>query len=142
MRDFCLQCKANWPLKNVWLGVSVEDQKTANERIPLLLQTPAALRFVSVEPILGPVDLIGPGYFRDPKFNQAGGLVGLDWVIVGGESGPNAKPCEIGWIEDVVGQCTMAGVPVFVKQDSGRFPGKQGRIPDYLWQYKQYPEEQ
>lgn len=90
-----------WPLPNVWLGVSTEDQRRADERIPLLLETPATLRFISAEPLLGPID----GVFRS-----------LDWVIVGGESGPGARPCHLEWIRAVVRQCREAGVPVFVKQ--------------------------
>lgn len=98
------------PLPNVWLGVSVENQAAADERIPLLLETPAAVRFLSVEPLLSPVDLrshIGP-------FDDAAGFI--DWVIVGGESGPGARPCDVAWIRSVVEQCKAAGVPCFVKQ--------------------------
>ena len=101
-----------WPLPNVWLGVSVEDQAAADERIPALLDTPAAVRFLSCEPLLGQLMLrrpIVPGSFP-----------GLHWVIVGGESGPGARPCAIGWIRDIVGQCRAAGVPVFVKQLGAR----------------------
>lgn len=106
------------PLCNVWLGVSVEDQATADARIPLLLQTPAALRFVSYEPALGPVDLTAirrtraEGFMRplDGRFNR------IDWVIVGGESGPKARPCDVEWIRAVVAQCKAAGVACFVKQ--------------------------
>jgi protein gp37 len=126
------------PLENLWLGVSAENQETADERIPFLLQTPAAIRFTSLEPLLGPVD------FRIiPEFNKCGAagqeLVDNFWVIVGGESGPHARPMNIEWLESIVDQCQIAGVPVFVKQDNGRFPGKQGRIPDRLW-IKQFPE--
>jgi protein gp37 len=107
-----------WPLPNVWLGVSVEDQKRADERIPLLLQTPAAVRFLSCEPLLGPINL---------HFGRSEGLPTenepcrerhwlLDWVIVGGESGPGARPCNIDWIRDIVRQCKAASVPCFVKQ--------------------------
>jgi protein gp37 len=106
--------------RNVWLGVSVEDQRTADERIPLLLQTPAAVRFVSYEPALGPVDFTD---HLDEQGYETGGPQGwtttgrgLDWVIVGGESGPGARPCDVAWIRDVVRQCREAGVPVFVKQ--------------------------
>lgn len=101
-----------WPLRNVWLGVSVEDQTTADERIPLLLQTPAAVRFVSVEPMLGPVDL------RRFLVCQAFGMHpnGLDWVIAGPETGPGARWCYPGWIEDILTQCEVAGVPFFDKR--------------------------
>ena len=118
-------------LPNVWLGVSVEDQKTADERIPLLLQTPAAKRFVSYEPALGPVDLSNWLPFWMPPFDEIDEdplVVGyppesafmdankLNWVICGGESGPGARPCEVRWLESVVDQCALAGVPPFLKQ--------------------------
>lgn len=126
-----------WPLPNVHLGVSVEDQATADVRIPLLLQTPAAVRFVSVEPMLGPVDIDQmwiPLWWRpSPSTALASGMVtpdmpawtriggaALDWVIVGGESGPNARPCEVGWIRSIVEQCRAAMVPCFVKQLGAR----------------------
>lgn len=107
-----------WPLPNVWLGVSVEDQRTADERIPVLLELPAALRFVSYEPALGPVDFdrwLDCGY-------ESGGEQGwveepsVDWIIVGGESGPGARPFDVAWARSTVEQCRAAGVPVFVKQ--------------------------
>ncbi len=101
-----------WPLPNVMLGVSCEDQATADERIPLLLQTPAAVRFVSAEPLLEAVDL-KPGWLRWPgtMLDHA-----LDWVIVGGESGPGARPCDVEWIRSIVEQCVEAGTACFVKQ--------------------------
>ncbi|MGV3518190.1 DUF5131 family protein [Luteitalea sp.] len=95
-----------WPLPNVWLGVSVEDQATADARIPLLLQTPAAVRFISAEPLLGAIDLT----------RRIGGGPFLDWVIVGGESGHGARPCWTPWVRRIVEQCTAAGVACFVKQ--------------------------
>jgi protein gp37 len=93
------------PLSNVWLGVSVENQAMADERIPLLLDTPAAVRFLSVEPLLGPVNIF-----------RRNGCVPIGWVIVGGESGPGARPCDVEWIRDLVCQCRGADVPAFVKQ--------------------------
>lgn len=104
-----------WPLPNVWLGVSVEDQKTADERIPLLLECPAAIRFVSAEPLLGPIR------FADvPGFNKAGSagreLLRNFWVIVGGESGPGARPFDLQWARGILEQCRTASVPCFVKQ--------------------------
>lgn len=127
-----------WPLPNVWLGVSVENQDAADERIPLLFETPAAVRFISAEPLLGPLDLedwalCEEGYIDDRLVRP------LDWVIVGGESGPKHRPMELGWLESVVRQCREARVPVFVKQDSGIRSGKQGRIPNELWM-QQFPE--
>lgn len=94
-----------YPLRNVELGVSAEDQGTASDRIEVLANTPAAVRVVSLEPLLGPVDL---GSVR--------GASSLDWVIVGGESGPGARPCEVDWIKTVVRQTRTLHVPVFVKQ--------------------------
>ncbi len=90
---------------NVWLGVSVENQRFADERIPLLLQTPAAVRFLSCEPLLEGLDLAK----HRPGANQL-------WVIVGGESGPGARPCDVRWVRSIVRQCQEADVPVFVKQ--------------------------
>ncbi len=92
------------PLPNVWLGVSVEDQETAMKRIPWLLQAPAAVRFLSVEPMLAEIAL--------PWLT----LQKIRWVIVGGESGPSARPCNIEWVRDIVRQCHAAGVACFVKQ--------------------------
>ena len=172
--------QGDWPLPNVWLGVSIEDQSTADERIPLLLDTPAALRWVSYEPALGPVDfakwlepwtcsacefhgsrsdsgrvrcgdcdedaVYAPeiGSERCPKcgkddgasswvgdtcpecgsvesWSQDAGFMfpvdsGIDWIVIGGESGPGARPFELAWARSTIEQCAGAGVPVFVKQ--------------------------
>lgn len=130
--------QAGWPLPNVWLGVTAEDQPRADERIPDLLATPAAKRFVSIEPMLGPVDLtrlsMGESDFepvagagldgvRRIRFtiNSLDGVKsfkwpGLDWVICGGESGPNARPMFVGHARDLMRQCQSAGVPFFMKQ--------------------------
>jgi protein gp37 len=91
-----------WPLANVWLGVSVEDQENLEARLPLLQQTPAAIRFLSCEPLLGPLELKG--------------VLSLDWIIVGGESGRDARPFNIEWARDLVRQCDQFDVPCFVKQ--------------------------
>lgn len=103
-----------WPF--VWLGVSVEDQAAADERIPLLLQTPAAVRFISAEPLLGPISL--------PP------LARLDWVIVGGESGRHARPIDLAWARALRDQCIPAGVPFLFKQWGGRTPKAGGRELD------------
>jgi protein gp37 len=100
MRDYC---RDREPLPNVWLGVSVEDQRRAEERLPILRQTNAVLRWASVEPLLESVDL-------------RAWLAGLDWIVVGGESGPDARPFDLAWARDVLSQCCDAGVPCFVKQ--------------------------
>lgn len=115
----------SWPLPNVWLGVSVEDQATANERIPLLLECPAAVRWVSYEPALGPVDFEGLSLddgsglsaFRTGDLDDEDGL---DWIVVGGESGPGARPFDLAWARSVISQCSEAGIPCFVKQLGAR----------------------
>lgn len=112
-----------WPLPNVWLGVSVENQRFADERIPLLLQTPAAVRFISAEPLLGPVDLTRIVDRTLPRHSirnailkrPCSSLTCLDWVIVGGESG-RARPFDVAWARSIVAQCRAAGIPVLVKQ--------------------------
>jgi protein gp37 len=109
----------DWP-KNIWIGTSVENQEMADKRAPIFFRHPAAVRFLSVEPMLEPIDLFPA-------------LAYIEWVIVGGESGAKHRPLKIEWIESIVSQCKSAGVPVFVKQDSGMYPGKQGRIPDELF---------
>jgi protein gp37 len=116
------------PPRNIWWGVSVEDQATADERIPLLLQTPAAVRFLSCEPLLGPIDIqaamnstlpahgnLAPG---PAVFTVHGRPIKRDlhWVIAGGESGPKARPSHPEWFRSLRDQCAAAGVPFFFKQ--------------------------
>lgn len=112
--------KRHWPLPNVWLGVSVEDQKTADERIPLLLQTPAEIRWISAEPLLGPIDLSGNREFellcKRAVMRGETRPPHLDWVVVGGESGPEARPFDVRWARSIINQCKSARVPCFVKQ--------------------------
>lgn len=95
----------SWPLPNVHLGVSAENQRMLDERLPILLDTPAAVRFVSAEPLLEGLDIAK----HRPGFNRL-------WFIVGGESGAGARPCELWWIRSIVRQCEEADAPVFVKQ--------------------------
>jgi protein gp37 len=90
---------------NIWLGASVEDQERAEERIPELLQIPAVVRFLSIEPLLGPVDLLR---FID--------RLAIQWIIVGGESGPRARPMNPKWVKVIRDRCVAAGVPFFFKQ--------------------------
>lgn len=187
-------CQGSYPLPNIWLGVSCENQKTADERIPILLDTPAAVRFVSAEPLLGSIDLglqsatcdccarwssrwvnlrgavrgdfpagdltalagihrahsnrhgalsirMASGRHLGIKPREFDALPGLDWAIVGGESGPKARACDVAWIRSIVEQCREAGVPCFVKQlgaapyeddhDLGRFtPNVEERLLD------------
>lgn len=113
----------DWPLPNVWLGVSVEDQERADERIPHLLRCPAAVRFLSCEPLLSVVDLRGKlleflrdgsSFFSSVPHSKPNRLI--DWVIVGGESGPDARACNLAWIRSLLDQCRGAGVACFVKQ--------------------------
>lgn len=109
-----------FPLSNVWLGVSVEDQATVDERIPLLLQTPATVRWISAEPLLGPVSLpferIGHWNALAIKSNQPWSTTRLHWVVVGGESGPQARPMHPAWARGLRDQCAAAGVPFLFKQ--------------------------
>jgi protein gp37 len=134
-----------WPLPNVWLGVSVEDQKRADERIPDLLATPATIRWISAEPLLGPVDLrkVAPkdnrqldvlagvewwidGTYSD-EFTQH-----IDWVVVGGESGPGARPMHPDWARSLRDQCAAAGVAFHFKQWGEMRPYADDRA-DSFW---------
>jgi len=114
-RDIACADVGAWPLPNVHILASCEDQRTADLRIPLLLQCPAVVRGVSLEPLLGPIDL---AYFNGA--DSFGSMPGIDWVIVGGESGPGARPCDVAWIRSIVEQCRRAAVPCFVKQLGGQ----------------------
>jgi len=109
-------CGPSWPLKNVWLGVSVEDQATADERIPLLLQTPAAVRWISAEPLLGPITFEGRWVeYQDPRAHE-NQLERLSWVVAGGESGPRSRPSHPDWFRSLRDQCAAVSVPFFFKQ--------------------------
>jgi protein gp37 len=136
---YCLK-PIQWPLPNVWLGVSVENQPAADERIPLLLKTPAAVIFISAEPLLGALNLMSnlggtawiggqrgcgglhhgdgspdcPSYLHHHHDDRC--ARGIDWVIVGGESGPGARPMHPDWARSLRDQCVAAGVPFFFKQ--------------------------
>lgn len=127
---------------NVWIGTSVEDQKTADERILHLLQIPAKVRFLSIEPLLGPIDLWP---WLSLKANQHGEVApeadclgydrpGIGWIIVGGESGPNARPMHPDWVRSIRDQCQAAGVPFFFKQ------GSQANWPN-LNDFDRFPAE-
>lgn len=120
---------------NVWIGTSVEDQKTADERIPHLLKIPAKVRFISMEPLLGPVDLrnVEPssGQWLDAVTGLRGGdhsladCNSIDWAIVGGESGGKARPFDISWARSILDQCKAASVPVFLKQLGAKVLGRE-----------------
>jgi len=142
-----------WP-DHIWAGTSVESAKYL-PRLDVLARISAKVRFVSAEPLLGPLELrpymgcaeccnnddrdivCGCGNIDDPT----NGIDprGLNWIIVGGESGPGHRPMQLSWLEDIAKQCKAAGVPLFVKQDSGPRPGQQGRIPDALWSRREMP---
>ena len=139
----------DWPLRNVWLGTSAEDQATAHERIPELLSTPAAVRWLSAEPLLAPMDLsrwlfrrsqmirdmqLGPAAL---SWDQADAVVAypLDWVVTGGESGPGARPMDESWVRRIRDDCASARIPFFLKQMARREP-----IPPDLM-HRQYPKE-
>lgn len=128
-----------WPLPNVWLGTSVENQRFADERIPLLLETPARVRFLSMEPLLGPVefsDMSGRADYRARLGRPA--LTGIRWVIVGGESGPVHRPMDPAWVRSIRDQCVAADVPFLFKQWGGRTSKAGGRELDgRTWD--QYP---
>jgi len=120
------------PMTNVWLGTTVENQDQAERRISELLWIPAAVRFLSMEPLLGPVDLTGIGVGGQEGLTDAltgvrerpGSFRGdgdtIDWVIVGGESGPKARPFDLAWARFIRDQCEVGGVPCFVKQLGAR----------------------
>lgn len=110
-----IQFPKTWPLPNVWLGVTVENEETAAERIPALIDTPAAVRWISYEPALGPI-------------NWKRWLKGIDWVVCGGESGPGARPMQPEWARAARDACEEAGVPYFFKQWGGK--KKAGRVLD------------
>lgn len=125
-----------WPLPNVHLGVSVEDQKTADLRIPALLDTPAAVRWLSMEPLIGPVDLsrflhyrpIGENFTEaplPPSYAEACGLPSLRWIVVGGETGAKSRPMDLTWARTLRDQCTAAGIPFFFKQWGDHVPPSQ-----------------
>lgn len=147
------------PLPNVWLGVSAEDQKTADERIPELVATPAAVRFASLEPLLGAIE-VGEhvwahechecfngrtrmhGHFFDERCPACNGSgvekARLDWVICGGESGPRARPMHLDWARKIRNDCEVAGVPFFFKQWGEWLPWHQfsGDVADDTEQTK------
>lgn len=121
-------------LQNVWLGVTAENQAAADERIPVLLQVPAAVRFVSCEPLLAPIDFrTVPGFNRSGTAGQE--LIRNFWVIVGGETGPGARPMDPQWARALRDQCKHAGVPFFFKRWGGRKYGPRDRELDgRMWE--------
>jgi protein gp37 len=127
------------PLPNVWLGVSVEDQETAEYRVSFLNQCPAAIHFVSIEPMLKPVKLYDDGFMQEYLSRGIPLPKPVDWVICGCESGAGRRPMEIDWARDLRDQCVAAQVPFFLKQM--QVDGKIKKMPDLdgrVWD--QYPE--
>lgn len=124
---------------NVWIGVSIEDQKRADERLPLLAEIPARIRFASFEPLLERIDP------KIPVLKQATQLVepvfGLDWAIIGGESGKGRRDCGVQAICDLAETLSFTnGIQTFIKQDCAFKPGQQGRIPADVWALKEFPK--
>lgn len=120
-------------MPNVWLGVTAENQQRADERIPILLSIPAAIRFVSIEPMLGPVDISQTvTYWDDPS-------AGISWVIAGGETGPGARPMNISWALKVKNQCQDSGVPFFFKNWGSYYTSQTGcKLDGREW--KEFPK--
>jgi len=143
MKEFFQTCEDWDPTEqpNIWLGVSIENQQTADERIPILLQIPAKVRFVSVEPMLGQVSLAGfDGKTYRPWLDYKAWKVMISWVICGCESGQNRRPTKTEWIMDLRNQCVSAGVPFFLKQmdvgcEVAKMPMLDGKV------YDEYPIE-
>ncbi len=154
--------RCEWPPPNVHLGTSVENQQQADARIPHLLKGPAVVRFLSCEPLLGPLDLakvawtlpsggvVEGGVLGDTnggQFSPRGALGrGINWVIIGCESGRGRRPCELEWVKSLVDQCDAAGVPPFVKQlrdDNNRVvhgPAEWSGWPE--WARQDFPEKE
>jgi len=145
------ECLRGFPevMPNVWLGASVEDQQTAEERIPLLLETPAAVRWISAEPLLGPLALHPYLQRGDHELREMDPMAAamlsqgeedgtawvrpaVDWVVVGGESGHNARPMHPDWARNIRDQCQVAGVPFLFKQWGEFAPSPDGGLPDQL----------
>jgi protein gp37 len=126
-------------LKNVWLGVSVENQQRANERIPLLLNTAATVRFISCEPLLGPISLPEVNEVIGSKGINYSYSTGIDWLIAGCESGPQRRPADINWFRFLQFQCEGASIPFFLKQMevNGKL-AKMPKLDGVVWD--QYPK--
>lgn len=150
--EWLYEWKSGNPPENVWIGTTVEDQTRADERIPMLLNIPAKVRFLSCEPLLGPLDLMWPeSIFPDGPTRCCGGhecgchgqpaeppmIYGINWIIAGGESGPGARPMDPDWARSLRDQCQAANVAFFMKQMGGtRKPFAP--IPDNLL-IRQFP---
>lgn len=136
---------------NVWAGVTAEDQECADERLPELLKINARVHWSSHEPLVGPLNVeryLKPGTICECPADRRcdrewircnAGLRRLRWGIGGGESGAGHETMELPWLVDLHRQYAAAGEAFFTKQDSGPYPGRQGRIPDDIWNTKQHP---
>jgi protein gp37 len=130
---------AEWPLRNVHVGVSIEDQPNADKRIRQLLETQAAVRWASVEPLLSAINL---NAYLNTKFMDSGCFASterLDGIVIGGESGAGHREMPLESALNLARDAKRLGVAVYVKQDSGPRPGMQGRIPDDVWAMKEWP---
>lgn len=154
-RGLYLADEIQMPFDNVWLGVSVENQETADERIPQLLQIDASVRYLSIEPLLDRIDLGQyisiPGIAKHHEYMK--GILcedwkqPINWLICGGESGPRARPMNLEWVRSIIGQCREADVPVFVKQmgsfwaKANGFSGKGGDPAEWDEEFRvrEYP---
>jgi protein gp37 len=136
--DHLIEHPPEWPLPNVWLGYSASNQHDLEAGIEDLLATPAAVRFLSLEPLVGPVKLSIQGGARAPHSGDWK-APNIDWVIVGAESGPGHRGCDHNWIANLTGQCEAAGVPCFVKQEW--LDGKLVKMPMVRGRtWAQFPE--
>jgi len=163
-------CGCRWhqkPMPHIWWGTTCENQPMADLRVPKILQTPASVRWISAEPLLGPIDFrkdiggtlwIGGQRGHDGRHHGIGTPEcprhlhhhhdircnpGLDWIVVGCESGKNRRPCKIEWIEDIVAQCKQSCVPVFVKQMevNGKVTSDINKFPAHL-RIREFPNTQ
>ncbi|MDO8749977.1 MAG: DUF5131 family protein [Dehalococcoidia bacterium] len=131
---------------HIWAGTSIESAKYL-PRLDVLERVPAKIRFASLEPLLERLDLrpwLWPRHGGYPVGHVCKGCLTaqpLSWVVAGGESGPNHRPMQIEWVQDIADQCTAAHVPLFVKQGGSLRPGQQGDLPDSLWAIKEMPRE-
>lgn len=132
--------RCDTPMPNIHFGVTAENQDAADKRIPLLNEIHASVRWLSCEPLLGPIEFSDVSR-RSDAVKQLGkrSLDGINWTVVGGESGPHRRDMDLAWMQSIADQCQAAEVPVFIKQDSSLRDGQQGRIPDALWSLKQFP---
>jgi protein gp37 len=157
MRLYDIEKPPTFPLNNLWLGVTVCNQKEADEKIPILLQIPAAVRFISIEPMLEGISLTSIQADRFTRLNVLEGCgvnkmswcqsipnvncEKLDWVIVGCESGPNRRPCKNEWIYSIIDQCKAANVPCFVKQVDKYGKVVKGENLPQIFYPQEYPND-